>query len=60
ILLLSAATLTGCTAYETNSQLVTAPADPVPVVTNDGFYDGGVFDQDLLNPEPGEITREPL
>lgn len=26
--------------------------DPIPFITNDGFYDGGVFDQDMLDLEP--------
>lgn len=32
-----------------------ADDDPTPNVTNDGFYDGGVFDQDMLGRAPGDI-----
>lgn len=60
LVLLSMAPLAACAGYETGSQLVNAAADPAPAVTNDGFYDGGVFDQDEFNPEPGETTRQPL
>lgn len=34
--------------YDTTADL----NDSIPTVTNDGFYDGGVFDQDLLDIEP--------
>ncbi len=58
--LLTLVPIAACAGYETNSQLVNAGFDPAPAVTNDGFYDGGVFDQDEFNPEPGETTRQPL
>jgi hypothetical protein len=52
--------LASCRGFEPGPQEARTRADPVPQVTNDGFYDGGVFDQDLINPEPGTITRQPL
>lgn len=31
--------------------------DQLPVVTNDGFYDGGIFDQDMMDMEPSRPDR---
>jgi len=50
--------LAGCVGFETGQgpgdQDAYFDDDPTPNVTNDGFYDGGVFDQDMLDREPGQ------
>lgn len=53
---LAALFLTGCAGYH-GTQTVEHPttADMVstfPSMTNDGFYDGGVFDEDLVDLDP--------
>lgn len=48
--------LAACAGYpgpQTAENATTADmVDTIPGVTNDGFYDGGVFDQDMLDLEP--------
>lgn len=56
LILLIALSLTGCAGYHgTQTAEIDSTADmndSIPTVTNDGFYDGGVFDQDLVDLEP--------
>lgn len=47
--------LTACAGHPTapNPVFEQADIDQIPNVTNEGFYDGGVFDQDAIRLERG-------
>lgn len=51
-----ALSLAGCAGYDAplTAKVETSAerSDSAATLTNDGFYDGGVFDQDLLDLEP--------
>lgn len=55
-LLFAALSLSGCAGYHGPQmpELATSAdmVDTFPAVTNDGFYDGGVFDEDLVDIAP--------
>lgn len=55
-ILVIALSLTACAGYDgtLTAEIDTTSDmnDSIPTVTNDGFYDGGVFDQDLLDMAP--------
>lgn len=59
VLVLLTVLLSGCGGHNSASWSRSEEAylgdSPTPNVTNDGFYDGGVFDQDEISRDPGDI-----
>lgn len=55
-MLFAVSVLAGCRGYTPGPQQAYW-ADPAPPVASDGFYDGGIFDQDLFTPDFGGSDR---
>lgn len=55
--LLTLPLMAGCRGYSPGPDPTTETASlfagPLPSYSNDGWYDGGMLDQDLTNTEPG-------